>query len=79
VSDPKSAGLLQTADHARAIIRAIRFDLPPEAGDPVPDDRWPKIMHVQIKSLIEMASLPDVTLQLLPSTNSEALGLKERQ
>jgi transcriptional regulator with XRE-family HTH domain len=97
-------GLLQTADYARAIIRAIRFDLPPEEierrvefrmkrqgllTEPNPPSLWavideavlcrmigdPKVMHQQIESLIETASLPNVTLQLLPFSGGAHAGL----
>jgi transcriptional regulator with XRE-family HTH domain len=97
-------GLLQTADYARAIIRAIRFDLPPEKierlvefrmkrqgllTEPNSPSLWavideavlcrmigdPKVMHQQIKSLIEIASLPNVTLQLLPFSGGAHAGL----
>lgn len=97
-------GLLQTADYARAIIRAIRFDLPPEKierlvefrmkrqgllTEPNPPSLWAvideavlcrmigdaKVMHHQIKSLIEIASLPNVTLQLLPFSGGAHAGL----
>jgi transcriptional regulator with XRE-family HTH domain len=97
-------GLLQTADYARAIIHAIRFDLPPEKierlvefrmkrqgllTEPNPPTLWavideailcrmiggPKIMHEQIKTLIERASLPNVTLQLLPFSEGAHAGL----
>jgi transcriptional regulator with XRE-family HTH domain len=97
-------GLLQTADYARAIIRAIRFDLPQEKIErlvefrmkrqalltsPNPPTLWvvideavlcrmiggPKVMHQQLKSLIEVANLPNVTLQLLPFSGGEHAGL----
>jgi Domain of unknown function (DUF5753) len=97
-------GLLQTADYARAIIRAIRFDLPPEEierlvefrmkrqtllTDPNAPTLWAvideavlcrmigdsKIMHHQLKSLIEITSLPNVTLQLLPFSGGAHAGL----
>jgi transcriptional regulator with XRE-family HTH domain len=97
-------GLLQTADYARATIRAIRFDLPPERIERLVEFRmkrqtlltepnaptlWvvidegvlcrmiggPKVMHQQLKSLIELASLPNVTLQLLPFSGGAHAGL----
>jgi transcriptional regulator with XRE-family HTH domain len=97
-------GLLQTADYARAILRAIRFDLPREKierlvefrmrrqgllTDPNPPSLWavideavlcrmiggPRVMHQQLKSLIETASLPNVTLQVLPFSGGAHAGL----
>jgi transcriptional regulator with XRE-family HTH domain len=97
-------GLLQTADYARAILRAIRFDLPPERierlvefrmrrqgllTDPNPPSLWavideavlcrmiggPRVLHQQLKNLIETASLPNVTLQLLPFSGGAHAGL----
>jgi len=97
-------GLLQTADYACAIIRAICFALPPEKierlvefrmkrqgllTEPNPPTMWavideailcrmvggPKIMHEQMRRLIEMASLPNVTLQLLPFSGGAHAGL----
>jgi transcriptional regulator with XRE-family HTH domain len=97
-------GLLQTDDYARAIIHAIRFDLPREKverlvefrmkrqgllTDPNPPSLWAvideavlcrtigdrKVMHQQIKSLIEIASLPNVTLQVLPFAGGAHPGL----
>jgi hypothetical protein len=97
-------GLLQTADYARAVLRAIRYDTPSEQierfvefrmkrqgllTEPNPPSLWvvideailcrmiggPKVMHQQIKSLIETASLPNVTLQLLPFSDGAHVGL----
>jgi transcriptional regulator with XRE-family HTH domain len=97
-------GLLQTADYARAVLRAIRFDLPSERierlvefrvkrqtllTDPNAPTLWAvideavlcrmiggsKVMQHQLKSLIETASLPNVTLQLLPFSGGAHAGL----
>ena len=97
-------GLLQTADYARAVLRAIRFDLPPDKierlvefrmkrqgplTEPNPPSLWavideavlcrmvggPETMQEQLKKLIEIASLPNVTLQLLPFSGGEHAGL----
>jgi transcriptional regulator with XRE-family HTH domain len=97
-------GLLQTADYARAVLRAIRFDLPSEKierlvefrmkrqtllTDPNPPMLWAvideavlcrmignfKVMQHQLKSLIEIAGLPNVTLQLLPFSGGAHAGL----
>jgi transcriptional regulator with XRE-family HTH domain len=97
-------GLLQTADYARALIRAIRYDLTSkeierrvefrikrqalltENGPPtlwavldegilyrMIGDR--RIMCEQLKHLVEMASLPNLTLQVLPFSGGEHAGL----
>jgi transcriptional regulator with XRE-family HTH domain len=97
-------GLLQTADYAHAVLRAIRFDLPPQKierlvefrmkrqgllTEPNPPSLWavideailcrmiggPKVMHQQIKNLVEVASLPNVTLQILPFSGGAHAGL----
>jgi transcriptional regulator with XRE-family HTH domain len=98
-------GLFQTPDYARAIIRAIRYDLPPEqierrvefrmqrqahlAEATPPPQLWavideailhrmigdPMVMHHQLKSLVETARLPHVTLQLLPFAGGAHAGL----
>jgi transcriptional regulator with XRE-family HTH domain len=97
-------GLFQTPDYARAIIRGIRYDLPPEEIDrrlefrmkrqarlaeTTPPQLWtvideailhriigdPTIMHHQLKSLVETARLPHVTLQILPFTAGAHAGL----
>jgi transcriptional regulator with XRE-family HTH domain len=97
-------GLLQTADYARAVLRAICFDRPAEEierlvefrmkrqkllTEPGPPTLWAvideavlcrmigghKVMHQQLKSLIEMASLPNVTLQILPFSGGAHAGL----
>jgi transcriptional regulator with XRE-family HTH domain len=97
-------GLFQTPDYARAIIRGIRYDLPPEEIDrrlefrmkrqarlaeTTPPQLWtiideailhriiddPTIMHHQLKSLVETARLPHVTLQILPFTAGAHPGL----
>ena len=97
-------GLLQTADYARAIIRAIHFDMPPEKVERLVEFRmkrqtlltepnaptlWAvideavlcrmiggtKVMHQQIKNLIEVASMPNVTLQVLPFSGGAHAGL----
>jgi transcriptional regulator with XRE-family HTH domain len=98
-------GLFQTPDYARAIIRGIRYDLPPEEierrvefrmkrqarlAEAAPPPRlWavideailhrmigdPMIMHHQLKSLVETARLPHVTLQLLPFAGGAHAGL----
>jgi transcriptional regulator with XRE-family HTH domain len=97
-------GLLQTADYAHTVLRAIRFDLPPQKierlvefrmkrqallTEPNPPSLWavideailcrmiggPKVMHQQIKNLIEVASLPNVTLQVLPLSGGAHAGL----
>jgi transcriptional regulator with XRE-family HTH domain len=97
-------GLLQTADYARSVLRAIRYDMPSEQierfvefrmkrqgllTEPNPPSLWvvideailcrmiggAKVMHQQVKSLIEIASLPNVTLQLLPFSGGAHAGL----
>ena len=97
-------GLFQTADYARAIIRGIRYDLPPaeierrvefrmkrqaRLAEATPPQLWavideailhrmvggPMIMHHQLKSLVETAALPNVTLQLLPFAGGAHAGL----
>jgi transcriptional regulator with XRE-family HTH domain len=97
-------GLFQTSDYARAIIRGIRYDLPPEEIDrrlefrmkrqarlteTTPPQLWvvideailqriigdPMIMHHQLKSLVETARLPHVTLQVLPFVGGVHAGL----
>jgi transcriptional regulator with XRE-family HTH domain len=97
-------GLLQTPDYARAVLRAICFDLPSEKierlvefrmkrqkllTEPDPPSLWAvideavlcrmigghKVMHQQLKSLIEMANLPNVTLQILPFSGGAHAGL----
>ena len=97
-------GLFQTPDYARAIIRQIRYDLPPERierrvefrmkrqahlAESPPPKLWavideailhrmigdPMTMHHQLKSLVETARLPHVTLQLLPFTGGAHAGL----
>jgi transcriptional regulator with XRE-family HTH domain len=97
-------GLFQTPDYARAIIRGIRYDLPPEEIDRRVEFRMerqarlaeavppqleavideailhrivgdPMIMHHQLKSLIQTAGLPNVTLQLLPFAVGAHAGL----
>jgi transcriptional regulator with XRE-family HTH domain len=97
-------GLLQTADYARAIIREIRYNMPPEGVErrvefrmkrqarlieATPPKVWavideailhrmigdPMTMHHQLKSLVETARLPHVTLQLLPFASGAHAGL----
>jgi transcriptional regulator with XRE-family HTH domain len=97
-------GLFQTPDYARAVLREIRFDLPPEEierrvefrmkrqarlAEATPPTLWaildeailhrmtgdPMIMHHQLKSLVETATLPNVTLQLLPFAGGAHAGL----
>jgi transcriptional regulator with XRE-family HTH domain len=97
-------GLLQTPDYARAIIGAIRYDLPPEKIErrvefrmkrqelltgQKPPTLWviideailyrmvgdQKVMCEQLKQLVELASLPHVTLQVLPFGAGEHAGL----
>jgi transcriptional regulator with XRE-family HTH domain len=97
-------GLLQTPDYARAVLRAILYDLPPEQverrvefrmkrqarlAESAPPKLWavideailhrmigdPATMHHQLKSLVETARMPHVTLQLLPFSGGAHAGL----
>jgi len=97
-------GLFQIEDYARAVMRAIRPDLPARQIDRRVELRMARqtllvkdeppalwvvldeaalrrhiggraVMHQQLERLIEVAALPNVTLQVLPFTSGEHAGL----